>query len=330
MFPFFQGHPFFQAFLGAHGLTALSLRVEALTADASIHWESLRRLTLVTNHGNGETPGSHLVLPILRQCSHLETLNVDFDFSMDLQQSLDPQPPCDLPHLRRLSVSGCAWALLRSINSAPELRILPYVLDRVTTVETPSPLVRLVSCSNQLQCLRLDMTSVSSDTLMVVLGAIPTLRELTLRGEPRIKAQPGAPRHRDSLVVPMLTPNPNPTPTVICPRLKHLKLVHLHALSDEDLLAFVLARTDPNISDATQMACLSELTMQSNRWCQVDIIPSLELQMVGWLKVNLVYHPKPNFETYSVAHANDSSYVWDPSAREWDMPDVNTGWYGHP
>ncbi|KAJ7615855.1 hypothetical protein FB45DRAFT_801477 [Roridomyces roridus] len=313
-------------FLGARGLTALSLRTEELPAAASIHWESLSHLTLaMSNHGHDETPGTHDVLPILRQCPHLETLNVDFDFGMDSQQSLEPQLPCDLPHLRRLSVLGSGWNLLRNINT-PELRYLSGVLDRVLELETPSPLVRLISRSNHLEYLCLDMSAFSAESLMDVLRAVPTLRDLTLRGEPRMtNFQPGHPPQRDGSVLPLLTPTSpsHPISTFICPRLERLKLLNYHALRDDDLLSFVLARTSP---DNSHIARLSELIVQFNRWYEVDILPSLVQQIAGGLEISLSYVPKPNFDIFSVADANDTSYVWDPSARAWHIPGGHAGW----
>ncbi|KAJ7622431.1 hypothetical protein FB45DRAFT_838530 [Roridomyces roridus] len=306
-------------FLGAHGLRALSLQVAELPASLPIHWESLCHLTLVSAQ-NDQMPAFNLVLPALRQCSRLENLSVDFHFTMDPQ----PHPPCDLPHLRQLSVGGTAWGLVCCVN-APQLRILSCVLHRVPSLETPNPLVRLASRSNHLECLRLELTAISGDTLMAVLRAVPTLRELTLRGEPRT---PGALRQRDGRLVSMLTPNP--TSTTICPQLQRLKLLSVHAFSDEDLLAFVLARTHPNIDAAPDhITHLKEIAVQFDRRSQVDILPTLDLQIAAGLKVSLLYQqPQHNLEVYLDSRSNDSSYVWDPSAHEWDMPDVN-GLYGH-
>ncbi|KAJ7615847.1 hypothetical protein FB45DRAFT_234518 [Roridomyces roridus] len=326
-------------FLAAHGLTTLSLRVSELPAIASIHWESLLHLTLsMSNDGHDETSGSHDVLPVLRQCSRLETLNVDFDyFSMHAHQSPPAQqPPCDLPHLRRLSVLGSGWNLLRNIHT-PELRYLSCVLDRVSHLDTtPNPLLRLLSSSTHLECLCLDMIAFTGAALMDLLRAIPTLRDLTLRGEPLTSHdQQLAPPQRDSTVVPMLTPiatHPEATST-ICPRLERLKLLNYQALSDEDLLAFVLARTVDNSnldsdSDSSPIARLSELAVQFNRWSQVDILPSLTQQIAHGLKIHLGYLPKPKFDEYSVAKENDSSYVWNPSDRMWEMQEDNGAWYG--
>ncbi|KAJ7615850.1 hypothetical protein FB45DRAFT_873165 [Roridomyces roridus] len=317
------------SFLGAHGLTALSLRVEELPTDvASIHWESLRHLTLVTERRPGETPGAHDPLPILRQCSRLESLNLDFDFNMHAHQgtNLHPQRPlCDFLHLRRLSVLGTAWALLPSIN-APELQYLSCVLSQFPRGETPNPVLRLVSSTNYIECLCLDTTRISRDTLMEVLRAIPMLRDLTLRGEPRVAPdQLGTRRHQDAGVVPMLSPHPTST---ICPRLERLKLLNHHALSDEDLLAFVLARTTPPNPYSTSISRLSELAAHFNRWSQVDILPYLAQQIAGGLKIHLVYQPQPTFSPpYSAAHANDPWHVWNPEARVWLFPDEYTGWY---
>ncbi|KAJ7767256.1 hypothetical protein B0H16DRAFT_1453585 [Mycena metata] len=97
---------------------------------------------------------------------------------------------------------------------------------------------------------------------------------------------------------------------MLCPGLKRVTFLHFSAVSDEDLIAFLLARTDPHLPPESR---LTSARVEITRARQRDIIPALQQRIEAGLRVSLRYGLPPPAVPYSVSHGNQQdSHDWDP------------------
>ncbi|KAJ7140678.1 hypothetical protein C8R44DRAFT_726409 [Mycena epipterygia] len=74
----------------------------------------------------------------------------------------------------------------------------------------------------------------------------------------------------------------------VCPSLHRLKLHNMSAVSDDELLAIIQARSGP---EGGSVARLMQLSANMEREMQRDIMPQLQTLIDEGLDVSLVYHP---------------------------------------
>ncbi|KAJ7447142.1 hypothetical protein B0H11DRAFT_1929839 [Mycena galericulata] len=297
--------------------SAVSIRPLTQSQGSSIRWDGLRHLALYPSYGyfTDASFSPRDVLSILRQCFNLETCVLALDVDEGPAENVQP---CYMPHLWRLSVVGADRRKYFQNLNLPNLRVLQVSGNSRLAPEQQLTIFPIISSSNRLQHLRLSIAMLSTGALVEILRIAPALKELTLRGEPIL---PPSDQHwieqPDDRLVTLLTPGLTPeSEAVLCPCLEQLTLLRFKHLSDDALLALILARTDPR---PIQTARLSSVRVQFNRLPQVDIIPLIHERIGSDLEVRLDYNPPtPALSRYSLADGNDQFNHWDPLPFTWD------------
>ncbi|KAJ7617288.1 hypothetical protein FB45DRAFT_933803 [Roridomyces roridus] len=130
----------------------------------------------------------------------------------------------------------------------------------------------------------------------------------------RYMDESGPPKH--SLPIFPIVASSKPGP-ILCPRLQKLALLNFSALSDDTLLHFILARTDPKIVHSP-MACLERVRAYFRRTQQIDLaaLPSIQECVAAGLELRLEYLPPP-FVSYKVWEGNQGYRQWDPACKVW-------------
>ncbi|KAJ7253570.1 hypothetical protein C8J57DRAFT_1519300 [Mycena rebaudengoi] len=124
------------------------------------------------------------------------------------------------------------------------------------------------------------------------------LKEIHLVGDSRKSSDDGP----DGKFILLLTRRAEENDTVLCPRLQHITLDQVEALSDPALLAFIRARTGPHL---TNIAYLSSVCVSFSRAKEVDIRPQLlasrfilSLKYFASMPPPILYSPFEATESY--------------------------------
>ncbi|KAJ7759451.1 hypothetical protein DFH07DRAFT_772263 [Mycena maculata] len=303
------------SFLGAITLDAVSLRHLGDVRARGIHWAGLSHLAVYVDRFQGDGPlSSSDALSILRQCPNLETCVLSTR-EHGIPSQVHSQP-CHMTRLSRFSIHNGGHNLFQNLI-LPNLRLLQYTADFGGQPGKKLPLSPIFSSSNGLENLRLDVYNLSGDALIEILRIAPALRQLTVVGEPLLVLGDNHwIQDRDDRLVPLLTPIEGPD-LILCPYLQSLTLLDFQALSDDALLAFILARTGPHLDHTAR---LSSIFIRFNRPRQVDIIPSLQQQITDGLEICLHHQPRSptlDIPAHSVVDFNEPYSNWDPMATMW-------------
>ncbi|KAJ7127675.1 hypothetical protein C8R44DRAFT_873488 [Mycena epipterygia] len=125
------------------------------------------------------------------------------------------------------------------------------------------------------------MPGLSSELLLDALSDMSSLQELEIQREPVLAtgaADPGFLAH--------LIPPADGLDSVLCPRLRDLKLLSFSAVSDETLLKVIRARTTFCPQNITH---LSHVDATLQRAMQLDVILHLQDAITEGLEINLKY-----------------------------------------
>ncbi|KAJ7081437.1 hypothetical protein C8R44DRAFT_823604 [Mycena epipterygia] len=248
-------------------------------------------------------------LSILRQCPNLETCVLGVN---RVHPTLGG--PCYMAHLSRFSFVdvGVGAHFFQNLN-LPNLRFLEYLGRYHQPQGQPLPFLCLISSAERLEHLHLKIPDLSTNALIEALRRAPALRGLTVFGEPPLPPNEDWFQARDDRLIPLLTPNS--TDVTICPRLQSLTLFHFRGLSDAALLAFLLARTNPNLEASSR---LSNIHVRFSRVQQVDIIPLLQERVDDGIKITLEYTPPPADDSYSIPQTfQPNNHDWAPISTSW-------------
>ncbi|KAJ6562556.1 hypothetical protein B0H19DRAFT_1375604 [Mycena capillaripes] len=299
------------AFLTAESLRSITFTGTHSFANSPVSWTTLTHLSITHVWPVRVTLPCALALAILPQCTMLRVCELVLSNDPDKEEASIQH--FSLPQLSRLSVTNFTMASIANIGdrffqymTLPDLRSFrldnPYNLD----------LTRLVSFSS-IDCLRLDIEGLGTDTLRAALADMPLLQELVLLKEPRSKEQVEEPdtwRYWKSVpgdehFLSHITPCSDRLDTTLCPELRRVEFLNFSAVSDESLLQFVQRRTE------FPRAHLSQVTAIFRRPVQLDIIPHLQDAVVGGLFISLRYEDPEPVVTYSAMEGstNPSLYM---------------------
>ncbi|KAJ7909580.1 hypothetical protein B0H13DRAFT_1877523 [Mycena leptocephala] len=141
-----------------------------------------------------------------------------------------------------------------------------------------------------LERVSLSVHTLPTTDLINALRLSPLLDYLELKGEPVLPPQPGYPGlpQVDADFLARLIPGSDP---VLCPNLRHIKLSHFHALTDDTLLAFIRARIGP---DGRAVACLASVTVNMHRERTLDVVVELHEDVANGLQLSLEYSALPD------------------------------------
>ncbi|KAJ7111844.1 hypothetical protein C8R44DRAFT_711435 [Mycena epipterygia] len=297
------------SFLGTTSLHTVSLRLTS-AQHSPLRWERLCHLAIQHSLVGPIAFSTRDALSVLYQCPKLETCILGVNRTEPI---LDGQP-CYMAHLWRLSFMD-----LRNVGAGffrnlilPNLRFLEYTGSSSHIQGEPLPFLSLVSSAERLEHLHLRISGLGTDALIDALRLAQTLRGLTIFGEPTFPRNNGGWfQGRDDRLIPLLTPNS--TDATVCPRLQSITLLQFSSLSDDALLAFLLARTDQNLEPSSR---LSTIQARFSRVQEVDIIPLLQDCIAGGLEVALDYSPPADFPRLPfevITHIDD----WAPISTNW-------------
>ncbi|KAJ7224764.1 hypothetical protein C8J57DRAFT_1390740 [Mycena rebaudengoi] len=256
------------------------------------------------------------VFTILAQCALLETFA--FTIPLPVPHQL-PSVICRMEHLRQLYVSGGNPRTAPPFFSRLELPVLRRLeFHGSTSSRGPLPFLPILASTNLLESLGLNVHEMTAARLIECLRLVPALQELQLIDDPKPSVDPtrGArldpisgrmllPEDRHSIIA-MLTPRPDDTGPVLCPRLRRVMLQRFRLVADKVLLEFIRARA----------GTLSNFRAALLRGKEIDIIPHVQDLIANGLKVSLEYTPISLFTRPSTpAVPNDAD--WRPLSLDW-------------
>ncbi|KAJ7624783.1 hypothetical protein FB45DRAFT_924205 [Roridomyces roridus] len=284
-------------------LTSLLARGTNLLFSTPIHWEVLCHIQL----GHYD-PSPQALLNALSQCSQLKSCIL----SVYLHDEDGNEPSCHLDQLQFLSIEnrGSSSPTMTFLNCLrmPNLSFLKYS-DQAAGANS-LPIVPIFRSSPLLRCLILHVSTMLQDTLLEVLTLATKLEDLTIGGEPMTPGWPPA----YCSVVEALTSNISGSGGILCPNLRSLTISDFRHLSDEALVQFVLARTDPERDTAR----LEQLKAYFARPPQIDIAIPLQQHVEDGFRLRLLYlPPPPTFPSYSAQEGNSYYDEWDQSLVTW-------------
>ncbi|KAJ7603833.1 hypothetical protein FB45DRAFT_1013863 [Roridomyces roridus] len=263
-------------FLSAATITSVYIYPNILGYLNSIPWETVLHLTLRGGYS----------LSLIRRCALLETCTLHGLSSA----YAEPSGPVHLEHLHTLCIGDgdpsnfqSSRSFYRSSNLIlPNLRRLEYRKNHGWARENLAIEPVLESCALTLRSL--DLTVCMSMTAFVnAVQAAKHLEELTIQSEPSTYA--GEVEH---VFVP-LTPALASPASVLCLRLRSLTLLNFGSkISDEVLLQFIRARTDPE-GENEGLAKLGSVKARLNRERQLDVVALLEDRIAEGLVLDLGY-----------------------------------------
>ncbi|KAJ7603842.1 hypothetical protein FB45DRAFT_1044454 [Roridomyces roridus] len=252
-------------FLMAGNLRVVTLSPPSLASANSIFWEGIEQLELMSSRGCTDT---HHRCPICFPSSAV---------------------PLHLGRLERLSV-GHRWLPVDAYKNCfrnwvlPNLRSLEYKApDWWDEGETPHIMPLLLSAS-ALTTLVLSVGHIAADALLETLSAARELDDLTIQFQ---CTEPPVP---DDFLAP-LTPSTTHGihRTVLCPRLRNFSFLNV-LISDEAVLDFILARTDPEPWSPDQcVRKLESVKVRFPRAQEVDLVALLDERIAHGLDVQFIY-----------------------------------------
>ncbi|KAJ6559749.1 hypothetical protein B0H19DRAFT_1145730 [Mycena capillaripes] len=223
---------------------------------------------------------------ILQQCPLLERCDLVVVGSSNGNHSGDTFEHITLQRLRHLSIMHAyipiAGPHFLSGMTLPVLRSFHCRSRRPISPETPLHCL-FPSTPHAIQCLKLDLRDLPSDTLLAALADMPLLQEILLVGEPR---GPNPKHLGDPGFLSRFGTAPSGPATLLCPRLRAVELDQFSEVSDETLLTFIQARARPQFAGVVpfgRVACALARRMQ------VDILPALRDDIARGLVVVLKY-----------------------------------------
>ncbi|KAJ7902207.1 hypothetical protein B0H13DRAFT_1882693 [Mycena leptocephala] len=223
-------------------------------------------------------------IQILAQCPLLETCDIMLRVQTTQNSSLDSPPHQNicLPRLRHFYVrhyfmtdavaarffDGFVLPALRSFHTGSGYSLPADIPLRSLF---PSTMVHLES-------LKVHLRKMASAVLLAALSDMPCLEDLHIIGEP---CQAGPEHPRDPQFLVHLTPTPDGIDSVLCPRLRRLKLTQFKEASDDTLLEFILSRTEPRLDalrarTGQNIIPLSHFSCTIRRLMHRDVWPDLQ------------------------------------------------------
>ncbi|KAJ6578888.1 hypothetical protein DFH09DRAFT_349360 [Mycena vulgaris] len=257
------------SFIGAPSLHSASIPGQPRHFDGvPLLWERLRRLSF----RSGVFTPADVALSLLKQCPLLETL------SLAVTHGISPAI-CRMERLQHLYVIDDGRQTTSFFDNlvAPQLVCLEYI--GTPRLGTGFPFTTTLSSSRSLERLSLRTEGVPTETLLATLSLVPTLRHLSLSGEPTLDFQP------DADFISALNWRPD-SDAMLCPNLQRVELLRFKSMSDETLLQFILVRRAPALGDAIHLASIRAVL---RRDMQEDIIPTLQPLIADGLAVSLKY-----------------------------------------
>ncbi|KAJ6559913.1 hypothetical protein B0H19DRAFT_1375868 [Mycena capillaripes] len=299
-------------FIASRGLRRLTIPGSHRCDEIPIAWNLLTHLKITRS--DGFLTGS-IALAILRQGTSLQTCELCIADGTPEGTDLLPKEDFSRPQLCHLVIKRHTSLergnFLGTVN-LPNLQSLHY--ERWEGVCEPN-LVLLLPSTPTLECLRLSTLGTQSHTYLDILSHIPTLKALTIVGEPcEATEQPPSrwfPPPGDGKFLEHLTLSPG-LDAAICPHLESVEFQHFDATADETLLQFVRSRTQPKIPNVAE---LTHVVVEFTRPMDFDITFHLQDAIARGLAISLKYYIPPE-ETeidvsYSPWEGRMTSIIWD-------------------
>ncbi|KAJ7142225.1 hypothetical protein C8R44DRAFT_865588 [Mycena epipterygia] len=266
-------------------------------------------------------------LEVLQHCPQLEMCNIEISTGFDESYSSSLYTHSDvafyMQHLWHLCVVDNGEdpvAFFRNFH-LPNLRSLEYSSKSFGHSVFPF----LLSPDNCVERLSLWIPGTDSNTVLDSLRLMPMIQHLSLLSEP----VPDLPswfnqQSSNDHILPLLIPGRQPD--TILPCLRSVRLLDVSAISDLQVLEFILARTDP---DCETVARLSNVYVKFARDMDVDIIALLGEHIAEGFQVTLKYAVRV---PYSPSDGNVvDSAEWGPCLEtrkdETSTPDLSQAWF---
>ncbi|KAF7295650.1 F-box domain-containing protein [Mycena indigotica] len=230
------------SFLATNQLQSFAFRGTHASLPLTTSWHSLRHLELRFNLSNQQTTIEY-PLPFLCHCPSLEKLHLEV-MHYDILYSPDRSDHIQLPVLRSLSLKLSSRRqpsvdLNRALDcfSLPTLRKVQ--LSRKLCEELSGALRSIPYITH----LTIRPGALASDVLASALSILSALQHLRIHGEPKIPGAdiPTPGQNSDPNFLEYFIPVSNST-DILCPALQCLEFANIHALSEELIVRFILAR----------------------------------------------------------------------------------------
>ncbi|KAJ7224666.1 hypothetical protein GGX14DRAFT_651334 [Mycena pura] len=261
-------------FLAAQSLRSFTFDGPCETFPSPILWGSLEYLKL----GFICYPERiSLLWTILPQYTLLQSCDISIHVYEGYGEPPSPTEQISLPLLTYLSVTLTG-------NMDPFKFFVNWSLPRLASLCIPvgmDDLTMVLRLTHVLVHLDIRAGQMTSERLVDGLAAMPSLEDLTLRGDTRDDSESFLARLIPSLNGTSLAPT-------VCPRLRRIRLADLDRLSDALLVQFVHSRTlggahIHNVAPLTYVACMFERPME------LDVEPQLRDAILGGLTMFLSY-----------------------------------------
>ncbi|KAJ7022127.1 hypothetical protein C8F04DRAFT_1139081 [Mycena alexandri] len=261
--------------------------------DFPIHWANLTSLSLM-GHGWGVLT-CKIALDVLSKCSQMQTcrLLLSEDNFGTPSLAAGSGSILELPHLHSLYLTSLGLPLgvgnLLSRLCLPVLRELELRGHANIGVDDPTfaaNLVAFLAASSRFESLRADTQMFTKPSLIDLFRGLPaTITRLHLIDRAHPWGPPGVNAVLDDDAIEVLTPSPDRTSAIVCPKLQELHITRCLCPSDKALLRFIVERM------SIPTPALKRVEIQFTRQMQVDITADIQPFLdTAMLKVLTTYH----------------------------------------